>query len=47
VRLFCVYAVLCVQVATLRRAESSRLWKDQETEKVAKVQQKGCRAIDR
>jgi hypothetical protein len=45
VRLFCVCAVLCVQVAALRRAdtlskESYRLCTNQETGKVAKVQQR-------
>jgi hypothetical protein len=46
VRLFCVCAVLCVQVATLRRAdppskESYRQYKkDQRTEKAAKAQQR-------
>jgi hypothetical protein len=48
VRLFCVCAV-CVQVTALRRAEppfkkSNRLFKDQETGKVVKAQQ---RAIQR
>jgi hypothetical protein len=50
----CVYSVFvlsCVQVAALRRAdppsmESYRLCLGLETEKAAKVQQKGCRAID-
>jgi hypothetical protein len=49
VRLFCVWAVLYVQVAALRRAdppskESYRLCKSTRNWKASKVQQKVCRA---
>jgi hypothetical protein len=51
VRLFCVCAVLCVQVAALRRAdppskESYLLCKRSRKWKAAKDQQKDCTAID-
>jgi hypothetical protein len=50
--LFCICVVLCVQVAALRLAdppskESYRLCKRSRNWKAAKVQQKGCRAIDK
>jgi hypothetical protein len=49
---YSVFVLACVQVAALRRGdppskESYRLYKNQETEKAAKAQQKGCSAIDR
>jgi hypothetical protein len=52
VRLFCVSAVLCVQVAVLRRAdppskESYRMCERWRNSKADKVQENGCRAIDR
>jgi hypothetical protein len=50
VRLFYVCAVLCVQVAALRRAdqpskETYRLCKRSRNWKATKVEQKGCRAV--
>jgi hypothetical protein len=46
VRLLCVCATLCVQIAALRRADppSKDCVKDQETEKAAKVQQRTAEA---